>query len=164
MPEGVIGYFVHPSSIVEDSEIGEGTKIWHFCHIHGAKIGKNCVIGQGCYVAPGVSIGNGVKLQNNISVYSGVTIEDDVFVGPSVVFTNDLNPRAFLCKNGKYEKTLVKRGATIGANATVVCGITIEEYAVVGAGSVVTKNIGSCILVYGNPARPRRIVKPEFKV
>jgi UDP-2-acetamido-3-amino-2,3-dideoxy-glucuronate N-acetyltransferase len=153
---------IHPSSFVEDSEIGEGTKIWHFCHIHGAKIGKDCVIGQGCYIAPGVVIGNGVRIQNNVSVYTGVTIEDDVFVGPSVVFTNDLNPRAFLSKQGNYVRTLVEKGASIGANATIVCRVTIGMYSAVGAGSVVVRNVLPYTLVYGNPATERRRINTEW--
>lgn len=148
-------YFVHESSYVDDGvEIGEGTKIWHFCHIlSGSKIGKNCVLGQNVMVGPNVKIGNNVKIQNNVSVYEGVEIEDDVFCGPSCVFTNVINPRAFIERKHEFRKTLVKRGATIGANATIVCGVTIGEYAFIGAGAVVTKDVPPYALVVGVPAR-----------
>jgi UDP-2-acetamido-3-amino-2,3-dideoxy-glucuronate N-acetyltransferase len=148
-------FFVHESSYAdEDAEIGEGTKIWHFCHIMpGAKIGKNCSIGQNVNVGSRAIIGNGVKIQNNVSVYDDVIIEDDVFCGPSCVFTNVINPRAFVERKHEYKKTVIKKGATIGANATIVCGVTIGEYALIGAGSVVTRDVPSYALVYGNPAR-----------
>jgi len=148
-------YFIHESSYVDDGvEIGEGTKIWHFCHIlSGSKIGKNCVLGQNVMVGPNVKIGNNVKIQNNVSVYEGVEIEDEVFCGPSCVFTNVINPRAFIERKHEFKKTLVKRGATIGANATIVCGVTIGEYAFVGAGAVVTKDVPPYALVVGVPAR-----------
>ncbi len=148
-------YFVHESSYVDDgAEIGEGTKIWHFSHImSGAKIGKNCSLGQNVNVGSRAVIGNGVKIQNNISIYDDVIIEDDVFCGPSCVFTNVINPRAFVERKHEYKKTVVKKGASIGANATIVCGVTIGEYALVGAGSVVTKDVPEYALVYGNPAR-----------
>jgi len=148
-------YFVHESSYIdEDVEIGEGTKIWHFCHIlKGSKIGQNCVLGQNVMVGPAVKIGNNVKIQNNVSVYNGVEIEDDVFCGPSMVFTNVINPRAFIERKHEFRKTLVKRGATIGANATIVCGVTIGEYAFIGAGAVVTKDVHPYALVVGVPAR-----------
>ncbi|MDR2410596.1 MAG: N-acetyltransferase [Bacteroidales bacterium] len=151
------GYFVHESSYVdEDAEIGEGTKIWHFCHIMtGAKIGKKCSIGQNVNVGARAVIGDGVKIQNNVSVYDDVIIEDDVFCGPSCVFTNVINPRAFIERKHEYRKTVVKKGASIGANATIVCGVTIGEYALVGAGSVVTRDVPAYALVYGNPARVR---------
>jgi UDP-2-acetamido-3-amino-2,3-dideoxy-glucuronate N-acetyltransferase len=147
--------FVHESSYVDEgAQIGEGTKIWHFCHImSGAKIGKKCSIGQNVNVGSRAIIGNGVKIQNNVSVYDDVIIEDNVFCGPSCVFTNVLNPRAFIERKNEYKKTLVKKGATIGANATIVCGITIGEYAFIGAGSVVTRDVPAYALVYGNPAR-----------
>jgi len=147
-------YFIHESSYADDGcEIGEGTKIWHFCHIMpGAKIGKNCSIGQNVNVGSRAVIGNGVKIQNNVSVYDDVIIEDDVFCGPSCVFTNVLNPRSFVERKTEYKKTIVKKGASIGANATVVCGVTIGEYALIGAGSVVTKDIPPFALAYGNPA------------
>jgi UDP-2-acetamido-3-amino-2,3-dideoxy-glucuronate N-acetyltransferase len=150
-------YFIHESSFIDDgAEIGEGTKIWHFSHImSGAKIGKKCSIGQNVNIGSRAVIGNGVKIQNNVSVYDDVIIEDDVFCGPSCVFTNVINPRAFIERKHEYKKTLVKRGASIGANATIVCGVTIGEYALVGAGSVVTRDVPDYALVYGNPARAR---------
>jgi len=148
-------YFVHESSYIdEDAEIGEGTKIWHFCHIMpGAKIGKNCSLGQNVNVGSRAIIGDRVKIQNNVSVYDDVIIEDDVFCGPSCVFTNVVNPRAFVERKSEYKKTIVKRGASIGANATIVCGVTIGEYALIGAGSVVTKDVSAYTLAYGNPAQ-----------
>lgn len=148
-------YFVHESSYIdEDVEIGEGTKIWHFCHIQkGAKIGKNCTLGQNVNVASHVTIGNDVKIQNNVSVYEGVELEDGVFCGPSCVFTNDLTPRARYPKGREnYKNTLVKEGASIGANATIVCGHTIGKYAMVAAGAVVTKDVPDYALVAGVPA------------
>ncbi|MCI4400044.1 MAG: N-acetyltransferase [Campylobacteraceae bacterium] len=150
-----MSFFVHESSYVDDNvEIGEGTKIWHFCHvISGTKIGKNCSFGQNCVIGPNAVIGSGVKVQNNVSLYDGVVIEDDVFVGPSVVFTNVTNPRSFIVRKEEYKKTVVKKGASLGANCTVVCGTTIGEYAFVGAGSTVTKDVPAFALVYGNPAR-----------
>lgn len=148
-------YFVHESSYADEgSVIGEGTKIWHFCHVHsGAQIGKNCSIGQNVNISSHAIIGNGVKIQNNISIYDAVTIEDDVFLGPSMVFTNVFNPRSFISRKSEYRQTLVKQGASIGANATIVCGNTVGRYAFVGAGSVVTHDIPDHALVYGNPAR-----------
>ena len=148
-------YFVHESSYVDEgAQIGEGTKIWHFSHImSGAQIGANCSIGQNVNVGSRAVIGNGVKIQNNVSVYDDVIIEDDVFCGPSCVFTNVINPRAFVERKHEYKKTIVKKGASIGANATVVCGVTIGEYALVGAGAVVTKDVPAYSLVYGIPAR-----------
>lgn len=149
-------YFVHESSYIdEDVEIGEGTKIWHFCHVQsGARIGKNCVLGQNVNISNHVRIGDGVKIQNNVSVYEGVELEDGVFCGPSCVFTNDLNPRAEFPKgSGAYKKTLVKHGASIGANATIVCGNTIGKYAMVAAGAVVTKDVADYTLVAGVPAK-----------
>jgi UDP-2-acetamido-3-amino-2,3-dideoxy-glucuronate N-acetyltransferase len=148
-------YFVHESSYIDDNvEIGEGTKIWHFCHIlSNTKIGKKCSFGQNCVVGPNVKIGNGVKVQNNISIYDGVEIEDDVFLGPSMVFTNVINPRAFINRKDEFKKTLLKKGCSIGANATIVCGITIGEYALIGAGAVVTKDVKPYALMVGVPAR-----------
>lgn len=148
-------YFVHESSYIDEPvEIGEGTKIWHFCHILPyTVIGKNCVIGQNVMIGPRVKIGNNVKIQNNVSVYEGVELEDDVFCGPSCVFTNVINPRAFIERKSEFKKTIVKKGATIGANATIVCGVTIGEYALVGAGAVVTKDVPPYALVVGVPAR-----------
>ncbi|MDN5319806.1 MAG: UDP-2-acetamido-3-amino-2,3-dideoxy-glucuronate N-acetyltransferase [Thermococcaceae archaeon] len=152
-------YFVHPTAVVEEgAEIGEGTRIWHFAHIRkGAKIGKNCNIGKDVYIDVGVEIGNNVKIQNGVSVYRGVKVEDDVFLGPHMTFTNDLYPRAFN-ENWELVSTLVKKGASIGAHATIVCGVTIGEYAMIGAGAVVTKDVPPFGLVFGNPARLRGFV------
>lgn len=150
-------YFVHESSYIDDNvEIGEGTKIWHFSHVQsGASIGKYCVLGQNVNVGNNVVIGNYVKIQNNVSVYEGVTLEDYVFCGPSMVFTNIIDPRSKYPQVGSkyYIKTLVKEGTSIGANATIVCGITIGRYAFIGAGAVVTKDVPDYALVIGNPAR-----------
>ncbi len=148
-------YFVHPTSIVDDgAEIGADTKIWHFCHISApCRIGPNCTIGQNVFVAKGVEIGRNVKIQNNVSVYEGVVLEDDVFCGPSMVFTNVMHPRAFVSRKNEYLETRVKKGATIGANATIVCGVTIGRYAFVGAGAVVTHDVPDNAMVFGNPAR-----------
>lgn len=148
-------YFVHPSSFVDDGAvIGAGTKIWHFSHVMpGAVIGARCSLGQNVVVMPGTRIGDNVKIQNNVSIYEGVELEDDVFCGPSCVFTNVLNPRSHVSRKHEYRKTLVRRGATIGANATVVCGITLEEYAFIGAGAVVTADVPSYALMIGVPAR-----------
>lgn len=146
--------FIHPSSYVDkDVSIGKGTKIWHFCHIlNGSKIGKNCKIGQNVVIGPDVKIGNNVKIQNNVSIYKGVLLEDDVFCGPSCVFTNVINPRSTITRMDEIKPTLVKAGASIGANATIVCGNTIGRFAFIGAGSVVTKDTPDYALVYGNPA------------
>lgn len=155
-------YFVHESSYVDkDVEIGSGTKIWHFCHIQsGARIGENCSLGQNVNVSNHVKIGNRVKIQNNVSVYEGVELEDGVFCGPSCVFTNDLTPRAEFPKGREaYLRTLVKRGASIGANATIVCGVTIGEYAMVAAGAVVTRDVEAYTLVAGIPARAVKRIK-----
>lgn len=149
-------YFVHESSYVDDNvSIGENTKIWHFCHVQkGAVIGSGCSLGQNVNISNNVKIGNGVKIQNNVSVYEGVELEDDVFCGPSMVFTNDLTPRAKYPKGtANYKKTLIKRGATIGANATVVCGHTLGEWCTIAAGAVVTKNVPSHALFAGVPAK-----------
>ncbi len=148
-------FFVHETSIIDDNiEIGEGTKIWHFSHIlSNSKIGKNCSFGQNCVVGPNVTIGNGVKVQNNISIYDGVEVEDDVFLGPSMVFTNVINPRAFIQRKDEFKKTLLKRGCTIGANATIVCGVTIGEYALIGSGAVVNKDVKPFALMVGVPAK-----------
>jgi len=149
-------YFIHPSSFIDDDvQIGEGTKIWHFCHImSGAKIGKNCKIGQSVFIDRDVKIGNNVKIQNNVSVYRGVTLEDNVFCGPSMAFTNVFNPRSAYPRDiREYRGTLVKKGATIGANATIICGVTLGENAFIGAGTVVTEDVPDYALVYGNPAR-----------
>ena len=142
------------SAIVESNEIGEKTKIWHFAQVReGAKIGKNCNIGKSCYIDKDAKIGNNVKIQNFVSVYKGVKIEDDVFIGPSVTFTNDLNPRSFIWKEEKISETVIEKGVSIGANSTIICGIKIGKYALVGAGSVVTKNVPPFGLIYGNPAK-----------
>jgi UDP-2-acetamido-3-amino-2,3-dideoxy-glucuronate N-acetyltransferase len=147
--------FIHESSYVDDGAVvGSGTKIWHFCHVlSGAQIGERCSLGQNVNVGSRAIIGNGVKIQNNVSIYDDVIIEDDVFCGPSCVFTNVINPRAFVERKDEYKKTVVKKGASIGANATIVCGVTIGEYALVGAGAVVTKDVPPYALVYGSPAR-----------
>lgn len=150
------GYFIHESSYVdEDVVIGENTKIWHFSHVmSGARIGNNCSFGQNVNVGNNAIIGNSVRVQNNVSIYEGVIIEDDVFCGPSMVFTNDLTPRVFGPKGTSfYLKTIVKKGASIGANATIVCGHVVGEYSIVGAGAVVTKDIPPYALVVGNPAK-----------
>lgn len=150
-----MNYFVHPSAIIDEGcEIGNDTKIWHFSHIMtGCKIGTQCNIGQNVVISADVVLGNNVKVQNNVSVYTGVICEDDVFLGPSCVFTNVLNPRSNVSRRGQYEQTIVKRGATIGANATIVCGITIHEFAFIGAGAVVTKDVKPYELLVGNPAK-----------
>lgn len=148
-------YFVHESSYIDEPcEIGQGTKIWHFSHImKDCKIGKKCNIGQNVVISPGVILGNNVKVQNNVSVYTGVICEDDTFLGPSCVFTNVINPRSFIERKEEYKQTIVKKGASIGANATIVCGYNIGRYAFIGAGTVVTKDVPDYALVVGNPAR-----------
>jgi len=148
-------FFIHESSYLDDNvEIGENTKIWHFCHIlPNTIIGKNCSFGQNCVVGPNVKVGNNVKAQNNISIYEGVEIEDDVFLGPSMVFTNVINPRAFIQRKDEFKKTLLKKGCSIGANATIVCGVTIGEYALIGSGAVVNKDVPPFALMVGVPAR-----------
>lgn len=147
-------YFVHESSYIDEGcSIGNGTRIWHFCHImSGCRIGSGCNIGQNVVISPGVSLGNNVKIQNNVSVYTGVICEDDVFLGPSCVFTNVTNPRSAVNRKGQYKETRIGRGATIGANATIVCGHNIGKYAFIGAGAVVTKDVPDYALVVGNPA------------
>lgn len=148
-------FFAHETAVIDpDCQIGEGTRIWHFSHIMtNCIIGQQCSIGQNVVISPEVRIGNRVKIQNNVSVYTGVICEDDVFLGPSAVFTNVINPRSAIIRKNEYKATLVQKGATIGANATIVCGITIGQYAFIGAGAVVTKNIPDYALVVGNPAR-----------
>lgn len=148
-------YYVHPSAIIDDGAIiGKDTKIWHFCHVmSGSKIGNKCSIGQNVFVANDVILGNNVKVQNNVSIYTGVVCEDDVFLGPSMVFTNITNPRSAIVRKGQYEKTIVRKGASIGANATIVCGHTIGQYAFISAGAVVTKNVPDYALMIGVPAR-----------
>jgi len=148
-------YFAHPTSVIDENcNIGEGCKIWHFSHImSGCTLGKGCNIGQNVVVSPGVVLGTNVKVQNNVSIYTGVICEDDVFLGPSMVFTNITNPRSAIIRRDQYATTLVKKGASIGANATVVCGNTIGEYALIGAGSVITKDVAPFALIVGNPGR-----------
>lgn len=148
-------YQAHPTAVIDEGcTIGQGTKIWHFSHIMPqCIIGENCNIGQNVVVSPNVVLGNNVKVQNNVSIYTGVLCEDDVFLGPSMVFTNVINPRSAVVRRGQYTATIVKKGASIGANATIICGNTIGEYALVGAGAVVTKNIPPYALVVGNPSR-----------
>lgn len=150
-------YFVHPSSIVDEGcEIGKGTKIWHFSHIMpNCRIGENCNLGQNVVVSPDVVLGNNVKVQNNVSIYTGVICEDDVFLGPSMVFTNVINPRSAVNRKSEYKKTFVRRGASIGANATIICGIEIGTFAFIAAGAVVTKDVPAYALVVGNPARKK---------
>lgn len=149
-----VHYYKHPTAIVDTPVcIGEGTKIWHFSHIsENVAIGKNCIIGQNVFIGKNVKIGDGVKIQNNVSVFEGVEIEDDVFIGPSVVFTNVINPRSFIERKSEFKTTLIKKGASIGANATIICGNTIGEYAMIGAGAVLTRSVGDYELWYGNPA------------
>ena len=148
-------YFSHPSAVIDDRvTIGHGTKIWHFCHVSSdAVIGNHCVLGQNVYIGPGVRIGDRVKIQNNVSVFEGVELEDEVFCGPSMVFTNVINPRAGIEKKSEFRKTLVKRGASLGANCTIVCGATIGEFAFVGAAAVVTADVAAHALMVGIPAR-----------
>lgn len=148
-------YFVHETSCVdEDCVIGEGTRIWHYSHVlTGSRIGKNCVIGQNVMIGPRVSVGNGCKIQNNVSVYTGVTLEEGVFVGPSATFTNVYNPRAFIERKNEFRSIVVRRGATIGANSTIVCGVTVGRYAFVGAGAVVRRDLPDYALAVGVPAR-----------
>lgn len=148
-------YFVHKTAVVDEGcTIGEGTKIWHFSHVmSNCTLGQNCNLGQNVVVSPDVILGNNVKVQNNVSIYTGVNCEDDVFLGPSCVFTNVINPRSGVNRRGQYEKTTVKKGATIGANSTIVCGHDIGKYAFIGAGAVVTKNVPDYALLVGNPAK-----------
>ncbi len=150
-----LSYYAHESAIIDAGcEIGADTKIWHFCHLMGpSKIGRHCSLGQNVFIASDVILGDNVKVQNNVSIYTGVICEDDVFLGPSMVFTNVINPRSAVVRKDEYQKTTVRRGATIGANATIVCGHEIGSYAFIGAGTVVTKNIPNYALVVGNPSR-----------
>lgn len=148
-------YVVHPTAVVDEPcTIGAGTRIWHFCHVSsGCRIGERCSFGQNCFVAPGVVIGNNVKVQNNVSIYEGVVLEDDVFCGPSMVFTNVINPRSHIVRRGQYRSTVVRRGATIGANATIVCGYELGEYCFIAAGAVVNRAVPPYALMAGVPAR-----------
>ncbi|SHO81125.1 2,3,4,5-tetrahydropyridine-2,6-dicarboxylate N-acetyltransferase [hydrothermal vent metagenome] len=148
-------FFVHQTSIIDDNvKIGNKSKIWHFSHIlSGTNIGKNCSFGQNCVVGGDVNIGNGVKVQNNVSIYKGVEIEDDVFLGPSMVFTNVINPRAFITRKDEFKKTLLKKGCSVGANATIICGVTIGEYALIGSGAVINRDVKPYALMVGVPAR-----------
>lgn len=147
--------FIHSSSVIDEgAQIGTGTKVWHFCHLMPrSKVGTNCNLGQNVYVDNNVVIGNNVKIQNNVSIYDGVIIEDDVFLGPSMVFTNVLNPRSFVNRRSEFRKTVVHKGASIGANATILCGVEIGSYAMIGAGTMVVKNVPPYALIVGNPAQ-----------
>ena len=150
-------YYAHPTACIDEpSEIDAGTKIWHFCHVsQDARIGQRCVLGQNVFVAPGVVIGNNVKIQNNVSLYTGVELEDDVFCGPSCVFTNVINPRSQIVRHDEYQRTLIRRGVTLGANCTIVCGATIGRYAFIGAGAVVRRDVPDYALMLGVPAVPK---------
>ena len=151
------GAIIHPSAVIDEPcSVGEGTRVWHFAHLREhCVVGARCILGQGVYVDRAVRVGDGCKVQNNVSLYEGVTLEEGVFVGPSAVFTNVIDPRAFLEKKHEFRPTLVRRGATIGANATIVCGVTLGEHCFVGAGAVVTRDVPAFALVLGNPARQR---------
>ena len=155
MPHNTSDTIIHPTAVIDEGcTIGEGTRIWHFSHVmHGARVGKSCNIGQNVVISPGAIVGDRVKIQNNVSVYTGVTVEDDAFLGPSCVFTNVINPRSFISRKDEFRPTIVRRGASIGANATIVCGNEIGEYAMIGAGAVVTKDVPPYSLWVGNPAR-----------
>jgi UDP-2-acetamido-3-amino-2,3-dideoxy-glucuronate N-acetyltransferase len=148
-------YLVHPTSVIDEgAQIGEGTRIWHFCHLMPTSVvGNNCIIGQNVFIDNNVVLGNGVKVQNNVSIYNGVIIEDDVFLGPSMVFTNVINPRSFIERKTEFKKTIIHKGASIGANSTILCGVEIGSYAMIGAGTMVVKNILPYALVVGNPAQ-----------
>jgi UDP-2-acetamido-3-amino-2,3-dideoxy-glucuronate N-acetyltransferase len=153
MPE--TGIYIHPTAVIDEgAQIGEGTRIWHFCHLMpSARVGQRCILGQNVYIDNNVSIGNGVKIQNNVSVYNGVLVEDDVFIGPSVVFTNVINPRSFIERKTEFKKTLIRKGASIGANSTLLCGIEVGVYAMIGAGAMVVRDVLPYALMAGNPAR-----------
>ena len=150
-----MSFFTHSTAVVDEGcQIGADSKVWHFCHLmSGSVLGERCILGQNVMIAPGVRLGNGVKVQNNVSLYTGVVCEDDVFIGPSAVFTNVINPRSFLERKNEFRPTLVGKGASIGANATIICGVTLGAYCLVGAGAVVTKSVPAFALVMGNPAR-----------
>ena len=158
--------FIHATAVIDDGAIiGDNTRVWHFCHIMPtAVIGSDCIIGQNVFVDNNVRVGNGVKIQNNVSLYNGVVLQNDVFVGPSVVFTNVINPRSFIERKHAFKQTMVEQGASIGANATLICGITVGEYAMVGAGAVVTKDVPAYAVVMGNPAKQTGWVDREGNV
>ena len=158
--------FIHATAVIDDGAIiGDNTRVWHFCHIMPtAVIGSNCIIGQNVFVDNNVRVGNGVKIQNNVSLYNGVVLQNDVFVGPSVVFTNVINPRSFIERKHAFKQTMVEQAASIGANATLICGITVGEYAMVGAGAVVTKDVPAYAVVTGNPAKQTGWVDREGNV
>ena len=158
--------FIHATAVIDDGAIiGDNTRVWHFCHIMPtAVIGSDCIIGQNVFVDNNVRVGNGVKIQNNVSLYNGVELQNDVFVGPSVVFTNVINPRSFIERKHAFKQTMVEQGASIGANATLICGITVGEYAMVGAGAVVTKDVPAYAVVMGNPAKQTGLVDREGNV
>lgn len=149
------GFFVHPTAVIDEPcQIGVGTKIWHFSHVMSrATVGERCIIGQNVFISSGCRIGDGCKIQNNVSIYAGVELEDEVFCGPSMVFTNVINPRAFMERKSEFKSTRVLRGASIGANATILCGVTLGSYCLIGAGAVVTRDVPDYALVYGSPAR-----------
>jgi acetyltransferase-like isoleucine patch superfamily enzyme len=154
-----MSYYAHPTAVVESETVGEGTKIWHFAHVRrGAQIGRDCNIGKSVYIDTGAVIGSNVKVQNFVSVYKGVTVEDDVFIGPSATFTNDMYPRAFIWDEEHVSATRIGRGASIGANATIVCGISVGEYAMIGAGALVAEDVPAFALMLGNPARRKGYV------
>ena len=150
-----MGYFAHKTAVIDDGcTIGDGTKIWHFCHVmSNSVLGENCSVGQNCVISPEVILGNNVKVQNNVSIYTGVICEDDVFLGPSMVFTNVMNPRSAIVRRDQYTKTVVKKGVSIGANATIVCGNDLGKYCFIGAGAVITKEVKDYALMVGNPAK-----------